>query len=123
MPTYDYRCNDTHQYFTVSFKTYDEYNSAKIVSPFTGSSNVTRVISKVAIHKGASSVKWSGLEQGDPQALADLDAGGSEALGQALRHFGNQTPIGTSKDFQEAVDRLESGQSPAEVEKAMPLDD
>ncbi len=122
MPTYDYRCNDTQQYFTVSFKTYAEYSTAEITSPFSGSTNVTRVISKVAIHKGGSG-SWAKLEKGDPQALAELDAGGPEALGQALRHFGDQTPIGASQDFQEAVDRLESGQSPAEVEKAMPLDD
>lgn len=122
MPDYDYRCNDTHQYFSVSFKTYAEYNRVQVTSPFTGSNNVTRIISKVAIHKGTTT-QWSRLEQGDPQALADLDAGGPEALGQALRHFGGQTPIGTSQDFKEVVGRLENGQTPDQIEKSMPLDD
>ena len=122
MPTYDYRCNDTQRHFTVSFKTYADYNRAEITSPFTGSNNVTRIIAKVAIHKG-SSAGWARLEQGDPQALADLDAGGPEALGQALRYFGDQTPVGTTQEFKEVVDRLESGQTPEQIEKSMPLDD
>lgn len=122
MPTYDYRCNDTNQQFTVSFKTYAEYNDAQITSPFTGSINVTRLISKVAIQKGQST-RWDRLEAGDPQALADLDAGGSEALGSVLRHFGEKSALGKDDEFKEVVERLEGGQTPEQVEKSMPLKD
>ena len=55
----------------------------------------------------------------DPGSLEGLE-NDPRALGQMMRKIGREAGEELGDDFTEVVDRLESGQSPQDIEKAMP---
>lgn len=122
MPKYDYRCDDTGKYFEVEFKTYKEYDEASIVSPFTGNENVTRIIRRVGI-VSSESTRWDRIEAGDESALEELENADPRTLGRTLRHLGGRVEDDMGSEFQEVVERLESGQGPDDIEREMPAQD
>jgi hypothetical protein len=122
MPTYEFRCNDTGKEFDVTFKTVEEYDQATVKSPFTGTTNVSRIIRRVAI-SSSESTRWDRLSEGDPQAIAELDNADPRALGRALRHFGDESELNMGDEFNDVIDRLESGQSPEAIEQQLPSSD
>ncbi len=118
MPTYEFLCNDTDQVFEVAFRSYAEYDPALVRSPFTGSPNVTRLISSVALNIAAGHL--NALLQGDEQTLSELEQADPETLGRALRQIAAETGEDMGSEFNDIVGRLESGQSPHEIEKSLP---
>lgn len=122
MPKYDYRCDDTGKYFEVEFKTYDDYDAATIVSPFTGSQNVTRIIRRVGLVR-SESTRWDRIEAGDEAALQELENADPRTLGRTLRHLGDRVDEDMGHEFHEVVDRLEDGQTPDDIEREMPVQD
>ena len=70
LPNYEFRCNDTGKLFEVFFKSYADYQPDQVHSPFTGSTNVIRIIRRVAIKKGGM---LNTLMSGDESALADFE--------------------------------------------------
>ncbi len=121
MPKYEFRCNDTGRYFEVELS-FADYDPKKVVSPFTGSHNVTRIIHKVRFMRSESS-RWDRLEDGDEDALADLEDADPHTLGRALRHLGGKMDEDLGSEFTEVIDRLENGQSPEEIEQSMDFAD
>ena len=116
MPTYDYICNDCDQRFDV-FLTFAEYGKKTVKCTLCGSRNVRRRMTKVRIAKS---------EEGRMESMAD-DFSGFEgleddpkAMGRMMRKMGRETGEELPPEFDEVVDRLESGQSPEEIEKAVP---
>ncbi|MBZ0316049.1 MAG: zinc ribbon domain-containing protein [Anaerolineae bacterium] len=120
MPTYEYRCNETGRHFEISYKTYADFDGAVPRSPYTGSTNVTRIIRRVAIAR-SNSVQLDRIESGDLDALAELENADPQTLGRVMRHFGSQLDEDLGTEFDEVVERLESGQTPEEIERTMPL--
>lgn len=55
----------------------------------------------------------------DPSALAGLEDD-PRALGRMMREMGSQIGEEMPPEFGEVVDRLEAGQSPDEIESALP---
>lgn len=55
----------------------------------------------------------------DPSALAGLEDD-PRALGRMMREMGSQIGEEMPPEFGEVVDRLEAGQSPEEIESALP---
>jgi hypothetical protein len=55
----------------------------------------------------------------DPSALAGLEDD-PKALGKMMRRMGSELGEEMPPEFDEVVDRLEAGQSPEEIEKALP---
>jgi predicted nucleic acid-binding Zn ribbon protein len=108
MPTYEFLCNDTNQTFEVHFPTYADYDPASITSPFTGSRNVTRLISSVALHLTGG--KLDALINGDEEMLQALEHADPQTLGRNLREIASETGEDMGSDFDDMVDRLESGQ-------------
>ncbi len=121
MPIYEFRCNDTGKHFEVKVSI-AEYDPATIVSPFTGSHNVVRIIRRVRLARSESS-RWDQIEAGDEEALSELEDADPRTLGRALRHFSGQVDEDMGSEFNEVIDRLESGQSPDEIEQSMVGDD
>lgn len=123
MPKYEFRCNDTGKLFEI-YASYHDYDPTKVVSPFTGSSNVSRVIRRIRVMRSDSS-RWDKMMDGDESALDDLEDADPRTLGRALRHFSRQMDIGEEMEpeFNEVIDRLESGQSPEEIEQTMDIAD
>jgi len=56
----------------------------------------------------------------DPSQFGDLDENDPRSLGRWMRRMGQEVGEDLGPEFDEVVDRLESGQSPEEIEKALP---
>ena len=116
MPTYDYVCLNCQQRFDV-FMSYSEYGSKAVICSHCGSDNVKRRIPRVRVAKSQESRMervaddlsgFEGLED-DPKAM-----------GQMMRKMGREMGEDLPPQFDDVVDRLESGQSPQEIESALP---
>ena len=118
MPTYEFRCNDTGKRFEVHFKSIADYDPAQVRSPFTNSTNVTRIIRKVAIRKGGG--KLNAMLSEDESAMSDLENADPVALGRSLREMADESGEDMGSEFHDIVERLEGGQSPQEIESSLP---
>jgi putative FmdB family regulatory protein len=115
MPTYQYRCKDCHRKFEV-FMTYSEYGTRTVNCTHCASANVERRIGRVRFARSEE----SRLENlADPSKLAGLEDD-PRALGQMMREMSGEMGEDMGPEFDEVIDRLESGQSPDEIEKALP---
>ena len=115
MPYYPYRCLDCHRRFEI-FLSYSEYGNRAVTCPFCNSSNVQRRITRVRIAKSEE----SRLEElSDPSLLAGLEDD-PKALGRMMRQMSREMGEELGPEFDEVIDRLEAGQSPEEIEKAIP---
>ena len=115
MPFYDYLCLDCKQRFD-EFFTYKEYGSKPVVCSHCQSKNVRRRLPRVRVAKSDD----SRLENmADPSVLAGMEDD-PKALGQMMRKMGRESGEELPAEFDDVVDRLESGQSPEEIEKALP---
>lgn len=116
MPTYDFVCNACNQRFEV-FLTFSEYGKKTVTCSHCGSKNVRRRMTKVRIARSEESRmdsmadEFSGFEglEDDPQAM-----------GRMMRKMGKEMGEDVPPEFNEVVDRLESGQSPEEIESSLP---
>ncbi len=115
MPTYQYRCLNCHKRFEI-FMTYSEYGTRPVHCPYCQSELVERRIGRIRVAKSED----SRLEDlADPSALAGLEDD-PKALGKMMRKMGSELGEELPPEFDEVVDRLEAGQSPDEIEKALP---
>jgi len=116
MPTYDFICNNCSQRFDV-FLTFSEYGKKTVICAHCGSRDVRRRMTKVRIAKSEESRMdsmaddFSGFEglEDDPKAM-----------GPMMRKMGKEMGEEMPPEFDDVVDRLESGQSPEEIESALP---
>ena len=116
MPTYDFICNNCDQRFDI-FLTFAEYGKKTVTCAHCGSKNVRRRMTKVRIAKSeerrmdSMADDFSGFEglENDPQAM-----------GRMMRKVGKEMGEELPPEFDEVVDRLESGQSPEDIESSMP---
>lgn len=120
MPTYDFVCNTCEKRFEV-FLAYSEYGKKAVHCEHCNSSDVRRRMTRVRIAK---------TEEGRLESMADDFSGfeGMEddpaALGRMMKKMGKEMGEELPAGFDEVVDRLEAGQSPEEIEAALPdLDD
>ena len=116
MPTYDFICNNCNQRFDV-FLSYSEYGKKTVTCAHCGSKDVRRRMTRVRVAKS---------EESRVESMAD-DFPGFEgleddpkAMGQMMRKMGKEMGEEMPPEFDEVVDRLESGQSPEDIEKAIP---
>ncbi len=115
MPIYEYRCQDCGRRMTVLHRSI--HNIQQPTCPRCGGRNLKRLISKVAYVRSeearleamADPSNWGDLDENDPKSLARFMRKMSQELGEDL-----------GPEFEEVVDRLEAGQTPEEIEKAMP---
>ena len=116
MPTYDFICNNCEKRFDV-FLTFSEYGKKAVHCVHCQSGNVRRRMTKVRIARTEESRiesvanDFSGFEgiEDDPKAL-----------GQMMRKMGSEMGEDLPPEFDDVVDRLEAGQSPQEIESALP---
>jgi len=115
MPFYPYRCLSCRARFEI-FMSYQEYGTREVVCPHCASNQVQRRIGRIRVAKSEESRIES---LADPSALAGLEED-PQALGQMMRRMGNEMGEDFGPEFDEVVDRLEAGQSPEEIESALP---
>lgn len=118
MPIYEYACLDCRKRVNVFFRTFAEASDEAARCPLCGGSNLRRLVSRVAVKRSEDSrlddladdtSLMSGLESEDPRALAHF-----------MRKMSDETGEPLDSEMTEVIDRLESGESPEEIEKSMP---
>jgi putative FmdB family regulatory protein len=119
MPTYDYLCQNCNQKFDV-FLSYSEYGKKTVLCTNCGSDKVKRRLNRVRIAKSEES-RMESMESmvGGMGNLEGLE-NDPQALGQMMRKMGKEMGEEMPAEFDEVVDRLESGQSPEDIESALP---
>ncbi len=116
MPNYEFRCQNCKKAATLFFS-YEEYETKEKICPHCQSDQLSRMIRRVALAK-SEDARMDALA--DDNMLAGLDEEDPKALGQFMRKMSSEMGEDLGEEFGEVVDRLEKGQSPDEIEKAMP---
>lgn len=119
MPTYEFRCNACRRKVTVIIKTYSEYDALTPTCTHCGSTDLTRLISRVAIKKSPIARMMSGGWE-DDDAFDDLEDADPRTMAHVLREMSAEVGEDMGPEFDEVVDRLERGESPEEIEATMP---
>ena len=115
MPTYPYRCLNCSKRFEI-FMTFSEYETSKVKCAHCESDQVQRLIGRIRIVRSEDS-RMEALA--DPGNLAGLEDD-PQALGKMMRQMSSEMGEDMGPEFDEVIDRLESGQSPEEIEESMP---
>src|SRR5512140_2969625 len=115
MPSYDFVCLHCQQRFDV-FMSYSEYGKTPVICTHCGSDHVRRRMTKVRIAKSEES-RMEGMM--DESALEGMEED-PKALGQMMKKMGKEMGEDLPPEFDDVVDRLEAGQSPEEIESALP---
>lgn len=116
MPTYDFFCNNCKKQFEV-FMTFNEYGKKAVRCAHCESENVRRRMTKVRIAKSDEN-RMESMANGFPGFEGSEDD--PKALGQMMRKMGGEMGEELPEEFNEVVGRLEAGQSPEEIESALP---
>ncbi len=115
MPVYQYRCLNCKKRFEL-FLSYKEYGVKSVICPHCQSGEVQRRIGRIRVAKSEEN-RLDALT--DPTGLEGLE-NDPRALGKMMRKMGNEMGEDVGPEFDEVVDRLEAGQSPEDIEKAIP---
>jgi putative FmdB family regulatory protein len=115
MPNYPYRCLNCRKRFEV-YLSYSEYGTCPVSCPTCGSLDVERRISRVRIARS---------DESRLDSLSDLDSldgleDDPKELGRMMRKMGQEMGEEAGPEFNEVIDRLEAGQSPEDIESALP---
>ncbi len=95
---------------------YSEYGTRPVTCSHCGSAHIQRRIGRIRVAKSEESRLDS---FGDPESMAGLE-NDPQALGRMMRKMGSEMGEDLGPEFHEVVDRLEKGQSPEDIEKAIP---
>jgi putative FmdB family regulatory protein len=117
MPIYEYYCFDCRKRVSLFFRTFSEASNEAAHCPVCTGNRLRRLVSRVAVLKSEESRLddladpsfMAGLENEDPRALASFMRKMSDEMGEPL-----------DPEMTEVVERLERGESPESIEKAMP---
>ena len=119
MPYYGFHCQNCGKKFR-KFQTYADYGTVKIACPYCESIKLKRLIDRVRFARSEDS-RMEDLEStfSSPEALEGLEDD-PQAMGRLMRKMSSEMGEELGPEFDEVVDRLEKGQSPEEIESAMP---
>jgi putative FmdB family regulatory protein len=115
MPNYLYICRNCKKRFEI-FMSYSEYGTRPVHCPHCQSDQVQRRIGRVRFARSEESRLES---MADPSSLDGLEDD-PKALGRMMRQMSHEMGEEMGPEFDEVVDRLEAGQSPDDIEKAIP---
>jgi putative FmdB family regulatory protein len=116
VPIYEYHCHDCRRRVSLFFRSYSDIKDEPSC-PLCGGTHLTRLISRVAVVRSEDS-RLDDLS--DPSMLGDLDEDDPKSIARWMRKMSAETGEELPSEFGEVIDRLESGQSPEEIEEAMP---
>jgi putative FmdB family regulatory protein len=116
MPIYEYRCHDCRRRVSVFFRSFSDVEDEP-TCPRCGGQHLTRMISRVSLVRSEES-RLDDLA--DPSMLDGLDEDDPKSIARWMRKMSAETGEDMPAEFDEVVDRLESGQSPEEIEESMP---
>jgi len=117
MPIYEYRCHHCRRRVSILWRTFGEAETGTPRCPRCGGEQLTRLVSKVRLVRSEES-RLDDLS--DPSSLGDLDESDPRSIARWMRKMGDEVGEDIGPEFKEVVDRLEAGESPEEIEKAIP---
>lgn len=107
MPIYEYRCADCKRRSSLYYQTYSAASRATPTCEHCGSTNVSRIVSRVFQLKSEDAQ----LEDlADPSSFGDLDENDPKSVARWARKLGQQMGEDLGDDWGEMVDRLEAGE-------------
>jgi putative FmdB family regulatory protein len=116
MPIYEYRCHTCRRRVSLFFRSFSEIPDAP-ACPRCGGTDLTRLISRVSLVRSEES-RLDDLA--DPSMLDGLDEDDPKSMARWMRRMSSEVGEEMPPEFDEVIDRLESGQRPEEIEEAMP---
>lgn len=117
MPIYEYRCNNCRRRVSIWWRTFSEAEIGTAHCSYCSSQELTRLVSKVRVVRSEES-RLDDLA--DPDNLGDLDENDPRSIARWMRKMSDEVGEDMGSEFEEVVDRLESGESPEDIENAMP---
>ena len=115
MPNYEFNCLNCHKKFEI-YLSYSDYGQKSVTCPYCKSNQVHRKIGKIRV---AHSEENRLESMADPSNLAGLEDD-PRALGRMMKQMSSELGEDMGPEFKEVVSRLESGESPDQIEKSMP---
>jgi putative FmdB family regulatory protein len=117
MPIYEYRCHNCQRRVSIWWRTFSEVETGTARCPRCGGEDLSRLVSRVRIVRSEE----SRLEDlADPSSFGDLDENDPRSIARFMRKMSDEVGEDMGSEFEEVVDRLESGESPEDIEKSMP---
>jgi putative FmdB family regulatory protein len=116
MPIYEYRCHDCRRRVSLFYRSFSAIEEEP-TCPRCGGKRLTRLISRVAVVRSEESRLD---DMADPAMLDGLDEEDPKSLARWMRKMSAEMGEEMPQEFDEVVDRLEAGQSPEEIEEALP---
>ena len=113
MPIYEYRCADCRRKVSVFFRSFNAVTDP--VCPRCGGTQLTRLMSRVAVHRGGggSDEDLGGDDFGG--MLDGIDENDPRSLARAMRRMSDEMGEPIEPEMEEALGRLESGEDPESV--------
>ena len=117
MPIYEYRCQDCKKRVSVFFRTLSSVDHSTARCPQCGGKNLSRLVSRVRALRSEE----SRLDRlADDSMLSGLDENDPKSMSRMLRKMARETGEDMPPEFDEAMGRLEAGESPESIEQSMP---
>lgn len=116
MPIYEYRCADCRRKVSVFFRSFSAVTDP--VCPNCGGTNLTRLVSRVVMHRGTGGAGGGDDDFGgdDPGGMFEgLDENDPRALARAMRRMSDEMGEPMEPEMAEALGRLEQGEDPEAV--------
>jgi putative FmdB family regulatory protein len=115
MPIYEYRCADCRRKVSVFFRSFSAVTDP--VCPRCGGTQLTRMMSRVAVHRGGNGGNGGDDFGGDDFGgmLDGLDENDPRALARAMRQMSDEAGEPIEPEMEEALGRLEAGEDPERV--------
>lgn len=120
MPIYEYRCTDCRRRFSVFWRAFSAVAEETVTCRHCGSRDVARLISRVRVIRSEESrlddlddlSTWGDFDENDPKSMGRMMRKMTQELGDEAGDLG--------PEFGEVLDRLESGQTPEQIESDLP---
>lgn len=116
MPIYEYRCPDCRRRVSLFFRSFSDIQDDP-ACPRCGGKHLRRVMSRVAVVR---SEEGRLDDLADPGMLDGLDEDDPKSMARWMRKMGSEMGEEMPSEFDEVISRLESGQTPEQIEEAMP---
>jgi putative FmdB family regulatory protein len=116
MPIYEYRCQQCKRRVSIWWRTFSAAEAGSARCPRCGGASLTRLASKVRMVRSED----SRMDELDPTSLGDLDENDPRSVGRWMRKMSHEMGEDLGPELDEVVDRLEAGQSPEDIEQALP---
>ncbi len=115
MPLYEYICDNCRKRFNLRLS-YEMYGKVNVVCVYCNSVQVRRKLTRFRLKRSDASRL---AEMPDPASMEGIEDD-PQSLGRMIRSMSEQTGEDLGPEFDEVVDRLESGQSADEIERELP---